>query len=83
MKYIINQIMKNVMDSMIKITTKTLEGDMDIIQAVEEIKNTTDAVGLDMLKASLEISMIHSKALLKEKKIIIYNELKIKENLLQ
>lgn len=54
MKYIINQIMKNVMDSMIKITTKTLEGDMDIIQAVEEIKNTTDAVGLDMLKASLE-----------------------------
>ena len=27
---------------------------MDIIQAVEEIKSTTDAVGLDMLKASLE-----------------------------
>lgn len=31
MKYIINQTMKNVMGSMIKITTKTLEGDMDII----------------------------------------------------
>ncbi len=39
MKYIINQIMKNVMDSMMKITTKTLEGDMDITQAVEEIKS--------------------------------------------
>lgn len=72
MKYIINQIMKNVMDSMIKITTKTLEGDMDIIQAVEEIKNTTDAVGLDMLKASLENIDDTLKKLCSKKKRLSY-----------
>lgn len=54
MDTIIKQIMKNVMDSMMKITTKALEGEMNIFEAVEEIKNTTDAVGLDMLKATLE-----------------------------
>lgn len=31
MKYIIKQIMKNVMEVMKKVTTKTLDGDMDII----------------------------------------------------
>ena len=72
MKYIINQIMKNVIDSMIKITTKTLEGDMDIIQAVEEIKSTTDAVGLDMLKASLENIDDTLKKLCSKKKRLSY-----------
>lgn len=54
MNNIINQIMQNVIETMRKITTKTLEGEMNIFEAVEKIKKTTDEIGVDMIKAALE-----------------------------
>lgn len=50
----IKQIMEIVMSSMAKITEQALNGEINFFELSQQVKKTTDAVGLEMIKDTLE-----------------------------